>query len=353
MPHRKLTSFYLVFHQVSGATFPNYCKLEANTLYTCTNLGSSPVPGEKCTALKSKPPTSSPCIINGGDDSNPSHTDGDNGTPLTCSCKSVGGGILAGADLGQECHADPTVIYYCPKDGNGSKGGGSSTGGGGSTGGGNTSNGGGGSSSDGTGSGNGDGGNNPPVVLQQCPPGTISQGRPRPLEPQCGFSNCNCTTAITGNVAICTDQFPLSCKLVPNSVYKCSASDVPELVSTCSSSQTCVSGQFDHAVCAASGTSENGCKCTEDGLVCGSAFPLSCGLSSTKVFKCKKGQIPIVETDCRAGTTCLTTPSGTLCVDSCACAVQGDVSRNGCLSYITSCGNLLNMKFVLIDRYLL
>ncbi|OAQ29267.1 hypothetical protein K457DRAFT_894951 [Linnemannia elongata AG-77] len=278
---------------VSGGTFPNYCKLEPNTLYTCTTLGSPPIPGEKCIAPKSKPPTSSSCIINGGDDSNPGHTDGDKGKPLTCSCKSVGGGILAGADLAPECHADPTVIYYCPKDGDGSQGGGSDK--------------------------------DPPVVLQQCPPGTISQSRPRPLEPQCGFSNCNCTTAITGNVAVCSDQFPLSCKLIPNSVYKCSASGVPELVSTCSSSLACVPGQLNRAVCAGSGTSENGCKCTEDGSICGGAFPLSCGLSSTKVFNCKKGQAPIVHTDCCAGTTCLTTPSATLCVDSCACAVQGDV----------------------------
>jgi hypothetical protein len=273
---------------VSGSTFPLYCKLEPNRLYSCGSSGTSPVPGERCTAPNNGPSTR--CIINSGDDTNPGHSDGGNGEekPLTCSCKSVGGGILAGGDMSSGCNADPTVTYFCPKDGNSS---------------------------------------NPPVILQQCPPGTLSQGRPRPLEPQCGFSTCNCTIPTTGNVAVCSEQFPLRCNLVPNSVYKCSASGVPELVSTCSSSQTCVAGIYDRAVCVASATSKDGCKCTEDGTFCGSAFPLSCGLSSTKVFKCRKGLAPVLEFTCRARTTCLTTPTATQCVDTCACAVQGDVSH--------------------------
>lgn len=311
---------------MAGSTFPTYCKLEPNRLYTCSPSGSPPIPGEKCTLPNNGPSTR--CVINGGDDTNPGHPDGEE-KPLTCSCKSVGGGIMAGVDMLPGCNADPTVTYFCPKDG-----GGGSTGGGSSTG----------------GPGDGDS-SRPPVILQQCPPGTISQGRPRPLEPQCGFSNCNCTVSLTGNVAVCSEQFPLSCKLVPNSVYKCSTSGVPELVSTCSSSQACVSGLHDRAVCTASAISKDGCKCTEDGLVCGSVFPLSCGLSSTKVFKCKKGLAPIVETTCRAGTTCLTTPSATKCIDKCACAVQGEVSLNESVYSLCFFYMHFQYSFVLIEQY--
>ncbi|KAG0372196.1 hypothetical protein BGX24_000583, partial [Mortierella sp. AD032] len=264
---------------MAGSTFPKHCKLEASRLYICGDTGITPTPGKKCVGPNG-------CVINAGDDGDGS-SDGDGDGELTCPCKTVGAGIHAGADLPPGCRADPTLIYFCPKD-----------------------------------DGSGDP-SKPPGILQQCPPGTLVQSRPRPLDPQCGFSSCNCTISTYGNIAVCSEQFPLSCNFTPNSVYKCSASGVPERVSTCSSSEACVSGLFDQAVCS---TSKDGCKCAEDGQVCGSAFPLSCGLSSKMVFKCKKGQAPVVETKCSSGTTCIsTTPSAAQCFESCACAVKGDV----------------------------
>ncbi|KAF9092021.1 hypothetical protein BGX29_010651 [Mortierella sp. GBA35] len=185
--------------KVSGNTFPRSYKLDSKQLYNCNIPGSIPIPiaGEKCTGPNG-------CVVNLGDDS-VSGDDGGNGSSLNCTCKSVGGGIVLGKDLLPECLADLTVIYYCPKDDN----------------------------DGGTGEGGTGGGNDspkPPHILQQCPPGTSPQSRPRPSEPQCGFSNCNCTSTGDANAALCSEQFPTSCGLVPNSVYTCSPSGVPEWV---------------------------------------------------------------------------------------------------------------------------
>ncbi|KAG0273044.1 hypothetical protein BGZ95_011155, partial [Linnemannia exigua] len=269
---------------VSGSTFPKHCKLEVSRLYICGDSGTTPTPGKQCVGPNG-------CVINAGDDGDGSGVGGGNEVSA-CSCRTVGPGIHAGADLLPECRADPNIIYLCPKD-------------------------------DSEGGGEGSDPSKPPKILQHCPPGTLVQSSPRPLDPQCGFSSCNCTISTSANIALCSEQFPPSCNLTPNSVYKCSASGVPEHVSTCPSSEACVSGLFDQADCS---ISRDGCKCAEDGQVCGSAFPLSCGLSSRMVFKCKSGQAPIVETKCDSGTTCIsTTPSAAQCFDSCGCAVKGDV----------------------------
>ncbi|KAF9926806.1 hypothetical protein FBU30_003684, partial [Linnemannia zychae] len=278
---------------VSGSTFPVHCKLDKTRLYVCSSAGSTPIRGKKCTNPKG-------CFVNPGDDSISDHDHNiGSGNDTVCSCKHLGPGPIAGSDIPPQCHADPTVIYFCPKD-------------------------------------DCDNPSKYPLVLQQCPPGSTVQNGSRPRDPHCGYTNCKYTSAAcNSNLAICSDQFPASCNLKPNSVYKCSSTGVPVLVSACSSSETCVSGPFEHATCAAASASKDGCKCAKDGTVCGSSFPLACGFSSTKTFSCKKGRAPIVKSTCRSGTTCLPIGSGAQCTNACSCAVPGDVCGS---TFPSSCG---------------
>ncbi|KAG0201708.1 hypothetical protein BGX28_005549 [Mortierella sp. GBA30] len=246
-----------------GSTFQPQCNLDLSTLYTCSGQGAKPVPGQKC--------ADGQCVVNAGDDSC-------GVTPSDCTCPN--NAPICGWALAAVCQGivdiNPNAIYICPT-------------GPGST----------------------------PELSKICLPGTTCQAKPFPVGAACGGTTCDCT----GSKQVCTDVFPNDCGLVPNSIYQCSSTGTPQLVKTCTSSQTCVT-LADGSVCVS-----NDCKCTTNGIVCGESFPPSCGLVSTALYTCVTGQSPVFKSDCSpnrcsatvAAITSAMTSSDT-CVDSCLCS---------------------------------
>jgi len=164
-----------------------------------------------------------------------------------CTCPDSDDGLVCGSELPAFCRADVHAIYICRK-------------GKGST----------------------------PEILSVCKPGTMCLKKPLPTGAACGAGNCKCT----GTDPMCSNSFPDKCKLVKNSVYKCTAGGYPELVKGCKGDQTCVTVS-DGSIC----TSAD-CKCTEDGTSCGEIFPLSCKIKTTALYMRKKGQDPVLLKDC-------------------------------------------------------
>ncbi|KAF9425767.1 hypothetical protein BGZ94_007243, partial [Podila epigama] len=168
-----------------------------------------------------------------------------------------------------------------------------------------------------------------PELLQKCRPGTKCQARPGPSA-VCGFDNCNCT----GTAEVCSQLFPTHCDLIPNSIYKCSASGKPVLVATCDAAKECVTVS-DGSVCVG-----KDCKCPGDGLTCGEVFPISCKLPATNLYQCKKGDDPVFERSCLPGRC--TASAATVfeshtdsCISDCECSGKGLVCGS---TFPPSCG---------------
>ncbi|KAG0031511.1 hypothetical protein BGZ83_004542, partial [Gryganskiella cystojenkinii] len=211
---------------VCGSTFPLKCKLDSERIYQCDGAGTVPKPLELCPDK---------CIVQAGGAVCST-------TPDRCKCPiSSTGKPVCGGTLDPACKADPTAIYYCPN-----------------------------------------GAGSDPQILKKCDPGTQCN-TDKNGNANCGYSTCNCT----GQVLACSSQFPDKCNLIPNSIYKCSAAGVPELVKTCTNAEECKS-YVDGAQCVS-----KDCKCPVDGKICGNAFADSCLLSATTIYDCKKGQDPV------------------------------------------------------------
>ncbi|KAG0034953.1 hypothetical protein BGZ83_004100, partial [Gryganskiella cystojenkinii] len=236
------------------------------TIYQCDGAGTDPKPLEHC---------KDQCIVQAGGAICST-------TPDKCKCPiSSTGKPVCGSRLHPDCKFEPNAIYYCP-----------------------------------------DGAGSDPKILKKCLPGTKcitdNDGNAN-----CGYSTCTCT----GNAVACSEQYPTECQLVPNSIYKCAASGVPELVKTCSSAEQCVS-VVDGAYCA-----NKDCKCPVDGKVCGNIFPDSCRLSASTIYTCKKGYDPVAFKDCAPGyctSKIATTQAADVfaddqCLNDCTCVGTGKV----------------------------
>ncbi|KAG0359379.1 hypothetical protein BGX24_005781, partial [Mortierella sp. AD032] len=200
-----------------------------------------------------------------------------------CTCPAPGTDPVCGADLPAECNAKKEEIYYCP--------GGTGT---------------------------------EPKVLAVCDPGTVCIKKDSPEGAVCGSPNCDCF----GSNEVCSNQFPDKCGLEKNTIYKCSANGKPELVKKCDATQSCVAAGGDaHCV-------NNDCKCEKDGDVCGEVFPLSCKISTTAVYTCKKGEAPKLKSECYPGGRCDASADSfaaaaifealdAVCVSDCTCGGPG------------------------------
>ncbi|KAG0040881.1 hypothetical protein BGZ83_002416, partial [Gryganskiella cystojenkinii] len=221
--------------KVCGSTFSAKCKLEPERIYQCDGEGTDPKPLEKCPDK---------CIVQAG---GAICSD----TSTVCKCPiNRSGKPVCGSILPPECNFEPNAIYHCPN-----------------------------------------GAGSDPVILKRCLPGTKCK-MDKDGNANCGYDTCECN----GEVVACSKQFPTECNFVPNSIYKCPASGVPELVKTCSTYEECVS-VADGAYCA-----NKDCKCPTTGKVCGSIFPDSCKLSASTIYDCKKGEPPVPLKNCEPGT---------------------------------------------------
>ncbi|KAF9282196.1 hypothetical protein BGZ88_011151, partial [Linnemannia elongata] len=217
------------------------------------------------------------CTVSNGDDSC---------STSKCTCPGSGTAPVCGAELPKECNALANTIYYCP--------GGSGT---------------------------------EPKPLSECKPGTICIKKPLPEGAACGAADCSCK----GDNEVCSSQFPDECGLEKNTIYKCTAGGKPEKVKICDATKICVS------VSDGAGCVSNGCKCSDDGTVCGEVFPLSCRLKTTVLYTCTKDGEPIFQKDCAPGHCSASKASlaasaifeaaaaADVCNKECTCAGKGSV----------------------------
>lgn len=245
-----------------GSSFPAGCKLEADRLYDCSASGVSPAAGEMCPQG---------CTTQSGD------TIPDKCKKSDCSCQKAK--TLCGRSMQSGCNFSNHSIYDCTK-------------GVGST----------------------------PVLQKLCVPGTTCLETAEGAS--CGGSKCTCT----GDLSVCSNQFPDGCGLKKNAVYKCTPSGRPVLDKDCAGDQSCVS-VISGATCAS-----NDCKCAEDGSVCGRKFPPSCNLNASSVYTCHTGDSPVLETPCSPGYCDVTTPNASpstdKCLDTCTCPSADFVSHS-------------------------
>ncbi|KAG0253214.1 hypothetical protein BGZ95_006394, partial [Linnemannia exigua] len=186
------------------------------------------------------------CIISNGDD---------RCATSKCTCPAPGNDPICGADLPAECNADHNKIYQCP--------GGTGT---------------------------------EPKVLAICEPGTVCIKKDSPEGAACGGDTCDCD----GTGEVCSSAFKDECGLEKNAIYKCTPGGKAEKVKNCDATESCVKLD-DGPVCV-----NNDCKCPEDGTVCGKVFPQSCGLTTTALYTCIKGEAPVFKENCDPR-TCIAT----------------------------------------------
>ncbi|KAF9210627.1 hypothetical protein BGZ59_009190 [Podila verticillata] len=109
-------------------------------------------------------------------------------------------------------------------------------------------------------------------------------------DPNCGFDTYTCI----GNWQFCSDQFPKSCSLKKNTVYKCS-NKTPVKSQSCEAETTCVA-VTDGAFC-----ENSNCTCNSDLLTCGGSLALACRYDAASLFTCVKGEKPTFFSTCDLG----------------------------------------------------
>lgn len=263
------------------------CRFRRTTLYDCQAVGAKPL----VRLIDAKV-----CGGSRGDNS------GGNGTDPQDPCKCAPGTSattiipICGSQIPARCNIEPNAIYFCPH-GPGSKF----------------------------------------ELLQICQPGTQCRARSNGADPICGASTCDCT----GSNQLCADQFPDNCPgISKNTAYKCSLNNggKADMVKECASDQTCVSISGG-TLCV-----RNDCTCPVDGTACGEIFPLRCRIPTTALYRCVKGEAPVLIQNCASGrcssagstagsATAMTAGNVVFeglvnndCVDSCRCTSPGTVS---------------------------
>lgn len=281
------------------------CRFQRTALYDCQAVGAKPlvrlVDAKVCGGSREDSGEGSSTSGGGStSEGGGSTTSGGNGTDPQDPCKCTPGTSatnitpICGSHLPTRCNIEPNAIYFCPH-GPGSKF----------------------------------------ELLHICQPGTQCRTRSG-ADPVCGASTCDCT----GSNQLCADQFPDNCPgISKNTAYKCSFNGGKvEMVRECASDRTCVSVSGG-TLCAS-----NDCACPVDGTACGEIFPLRCRIPTTALYRCVKGEAPVLMQNCAPGRCSAAAGSTTGsaiamaassvdfeglanndCVDSCRCTSPGTV----------------------------
>ncbi|KAG0375099.1 hypothetical protein BGX24_009534 [Mortierella sp. AD032] len=196
-------------------------------------------------------------------------------------CTCPGTGHVCGSELPSECHADTNAVYDCSG-----------------------------------------GSNTTPRPLGSCKPGIECISGAGSEDAHCGSHNCDCI----GDHEVCSNTFPKKCKLDPNTIYKCTHSGKPIKVSSCNAGEACITVS-DGSICR-----PDNCKCTSDGVVCGDAFPSKCNLPTDALYDCKKGEDPVLKSECDKPGRCFASKSSVS-----AAVVFKDIADDKCVE--CSCGD--------------
>ncbi|KAG0085944.1 hypothetical protein BGZ92_008580 [Podila epicladia] len=230
--------------EICGATFPKDCAYEPGTLYRCKH-GKRGKVEQVCKSKKCKP--------------DESHC-----APAKCECPAIGD--FCSADF-EGCHLKPNALYTCKEVAG------------------------------------------KPVLKEKCKSGSCPAGGRT-----CGVGKCECPRA--GN--ICGATFPYECRLTPTALYTCcDAGAKPERSKDCPS----MSCPKDTDKCG-----PDPCTCTDDKYVCPSDFPTSCGLKENTLYSCKVNEKPKEFVRCKEGSchkdchTCIPVQP-----EICYCTTPGDI----------------------------
>ncbi|KAG0038534.1 hypothetical protein BGZ83_003055, partial [Gryganskiella cystojenkinii] len=292
-----------------GSTFDASCKLVATKLYTCTAAGAVPAPGADCT---------NGCVANGV-----SASDTCQPIPPDCSCRNVFD--TCGSVFDPACNMVKTKLYTCTAAGAA------------------------------------------PTPSTDCVAGCADNGATAAdtCKPDCSCKKASDT---------CGSTFDLACNLAKTKLYTCTAAGaVPTPGADCANGctdngataadsckpdckckdefDTCgsaldpacqkdnktlyscsgagadpVSTQICDGICVqvAGKNDECRCMCTDDGSVCGSAFAATCNLPPNTLYKCTKGNEPVIDKACNPGTCSVNVVKG-ICsenVDKGTCSVN-------------------------------
>ncbi|KAF9399059.1 hypothetical protein BGZ94_005819, partial [Podila epigama] len=265
-----------------GSVFPDSCKLDKDTLYTCSAAGADPAAGTKCKdgcEVKDGPDvckdicacqdnkvqcgSSLPkncgytesavydCTAGAGTKPilvkvcPPGLTCVNNAEGANCGgeeCKCKGGMTVCSSQFPDECKLEKNTIYRCSTDGT-------------------------------------------PVKVETCPTDkecvAVADGA------VCMSKDCKCPDDGT----ICGAVFPLSCKLQANSLYSCKKGESPVLAKdclpgTCVSSVANMKAAMVFEAAAADDKCVDPCLCPEAGPICGKSFNATCGLDATALYDC-------------------------------------------------------------------
>ncbi|KAF9557649.1 hypothetical protein EC968_007524 [Mortierella alpina] len=108
-----------------------------------------------------------------------------------------------------------------------------------------------------------------PVTVAQCGVGRCTN------QIKCD-TNCKCT----GTADVCGKQFDPSCNYEPGSTYKCSdVGAIPVLSRRCGIADLCIPN-YSGARCVGE------CQCKDVDTVCGAAFPSLCGFQASMLYRC-------------------------------------------------------------------
>ncbi|KAF9935522.1 hypothetical protein BGZ67_003380 [Mortierella alpina] len=231
---------------ICSNTFPSECRLEKNAIYKCTDEGAAELVVQ-CDATEV-------CVTTAG-----------GSICVVPNCQCPGNGTVCGEIFPLSCRLKKTALFHCVQG-------------------------------------------QDPILKNDCGPLACTDSRVLFADTAVIFEvlavsdQCADMCTCQGEDVICGETFPAecrldgatlySCKVQPNSVYRCSNSGVPELVEECLSESTCVVDVMG-AICRS-----NECNCAQDSVLCGDVFPPLCDLKATALYTCRKGENPVFKADC-------------------------------------------------------
>ncbi|KAG0265879.1 hypothetical protein BGZ95_003192 [Linnemannia exigua] len=245
---------------ICAFSFPSVCNYNNKTLMNCGNQGDVPVVSETCTGycdvITNAPDV---CAFD------------------PCACRRVGD--TCGKSFPTSCGYLPDTVYTCATN------------------------------------------RTLPTEKAACKSSEVCQSVPGGSD-VCVTSNiCDCV----GTGTVCTDRFPADCGKPANSMVTCPARTVA----------ACPEG------CAAGECKTAGCLCADDNVKCGSSFAHGCNLIPSALYTCVSGGKPVLKSDCGALACVRSTPNA-MCQDPCKCRGTNAVCGS---SFPMSCGLTSNTVF--------
>ncbi|KAF9405006.1 hypothetical protein BGZ94_003814, partial [Podila epigama] len=241
--------------KVCGSEFPAACNLARETVYECSTDGT-PVEVQNCNPLRCIVGPEAQCEV----------------PPPDCDCKE-GRTQMCGSEFPAECRFPPNTVYTCDAKG-------------------------------------------VSTASQNCNPynciATPDGGAKCDVPPP--EPDCTCTQ---GKAKMCGSEFPVECKLNPESVYTCDADRKATESEKCDPYKCLTTPE---AKCDGPPPGPD-CKCKAGkDTVCGKSFPAECGFAADDLFSCSGPSSEPTKVESCLANECITVNNVDQCVDhGCDC----------------------------------